>query len=235
MPHSTVRSPEKGQHLSTLPAMWPYLYDGFTLTLVLLLCSAVLALALGTLLAGMRVSPVVPLRAFGTSYVNLFRNTPLVVMFILVVEGLPVLDVRPTLPGLDVFEVLAVLALSVYTASFVCEALRSGVNTVDPGQAEAARAVGMTFGQTLSLIVMPQAFRAVIPPLASVLIALAKNTSVAAVFGVTEATFQLSRMIEATVAPPLVAFLAIAVGYMLVVWVISGVAAVLERQVATSR
>ena len=235
MPHSAVRSPEKGQHLSTLQAMWPYLYDGFTLTLVLLLCSAVLALALGTLLAGMRVSPVVPLRAFGTSYVNLFRNTPLVVMFILVVEGLPVLDVRPTLPGLDVFEVLAVLALSVYTASFVCEALRSGVNTVDPGQAEAARAVGMTFGQTLSLIVMPQAFRAVIPPLASVLIALAKNTSVAAVFGVTEATYQLGRIIEAGVAPALVGFAGIALGYMLIVWVISGVAAVLERQVATSR
>jgi glutamate transport system permease protein len=221
--------------LSTLQAMWPYLYDGFTLTLVLLLCSAVIALVLGTLLAGMRVSPVVPLRAFGTTYVNLFRNTPLVVMFILVVEGLPVLDVRPTLPGLDVFEVLAILALSVYTASFVCEALRSGVNTVDPGQAEAARAVGMTFGQTLSLIVMPQAFRAVIPPLASVFIALAKNTSVAAVFGVTEATFQLSRMIEATVAPPLVCFLAIAVGYMLIVWAISGSSAVVEKQVTAAR
>jgi glutamate transport system permease protein len=235
VPHSAVRSSEKGQHVSTLQAMWPYLYDGFSLTLVLLLCSAVIALALGTVLAGMRVSPVVPLRAFGTSYVNLFRNTPLVVMFILVVEGLPVLDVRPSLPGLDVFTVLAILALSVYTASFVCEALRSGINTVDPGQAEAARAVGMTFGQTLNLIVMPQAFRAVIPPLASVLIALAKNTSVAAVFGVTEATFQMQRMINANVAPALVAFAGIALGYMLIVWVISGVAAVLERQVATSR
>jgi glutamate transport system permease protein len=221
--------------VSTLQAMWPYLYDGFTLTLVLFLFSAVFALLLGTLLAGMRVSPVVPLRAFGTSYVNLFRNTPLVVMFILVVEGLPVLDVRPTLPGLDVFEVLAILALTVYTASFVCEALRSGVNTVDPGQAEAARAIGMTFGQTLSLIVMPQAFRAVIPPLASVFIALAKNSSVAAVFGVTEATFQLSRMIEATVAPPFVCFLAIAVGYVLIVWVISGASAVVEKQVRAAR
>jgi glutamate transport system permease protein len=221
--------------LSTLQAMWPYLYDGFTLTLVLFLFSAVFALLLGTLLAGMRVSPVVPLRAFGTSYVNLFRNTPLVVMFILVVEGLPVLDVRPTLPGLDVFEVLAILALTVYTASFVCEALRSGVNTVDPGQAEAARAIGMTFGQTLSLIVMPQAFRAVIPPLASVFIALAKNSSVAAVFGVTEATFQLSRMIEATVAPAFVCFLAIAVGYVLIVWVISGASAVVEKQVRAAR
>jgi glutamate transport system permease protein len=221
--------------LSTLQAMWPYLYDGFRMTLILWVISAFFALLVGTVLAGMRVSPVVPFRAFGAGYVNLFRNTPLVVMFILVVEGLPVIDVRPTLPGLDVFQVLAILALSVYTASFVCEALRSGINTVDLGQAEAARAVGMTFGQTLGLVIMPQAFRAVIPPLASVLIALAKNTSVAAVFGVTEATFQLSRMIEATIAPPLVCFLVIAVGYMLIVWVISGSSAVMERRVATSR
>lgn len=223
--------------MSTLQDMWPYLFDGFQLTLVLLLISTLLATVVGTLLAGMRVSPVVPFRAFGTSYVNLFRNTPLVVMFILVVEGFPVIGITPTPQwlGLNVFETLAIITLSVYTAAFVCEALRSGINTVDTGQAEAARAIGMTFGQSLRMIVMPQAFRAVIPPLASVYIALTKNTAVAAAFGVTEATYQLSRMIEATVAPALVAFLGIAAGYILIVWVISGAAALFERQVATAR
>jgi glutamate transport system permease protein len=217
--------------------MWPYLRDGFQLTLVLLLGAAVIASVLGTLLAGMRVSPVLPFRAFGTSYVNVFRNTPLVVLFILAVEGLPAIGFKTAFPalGLNVFEVLAIGTLGVYTAAFVCEALRAGVNTVDTGQAEAARAVGMTFGQTLGTVVMPQAVRAVIPPLASVYIALAKNTSVAAAFGVTEATFQLSRMIEATVTTAGVAFLGIAVGYIAIVWVISGVAAVLEGRVATSR
>ncbi|MGH3365870.1 MAG: amino acid ABC transporter permease, partial [Nocardioidaceae bacterium] len=176
-------------------------------------------------------------RAFGTSYVNTFRNTPLVVLFVLFVEGLPLVPVQPELPalGLDVFEVLAIFALGSYTAAFVCEALRSGVNTVDAGQAEAARAVGMTFGQTLGTVVMPQAFRAVIPPLASVYIALTKNTSVAAAFGVTEATYQLSRLIERTVAPALIAFFGIAVGYMVIVWAISGIAALLERRVAAAR
>jgi glutamate transport system permease protein len=222
--------------ISTVQAMWPYLVDGFTLTLVVFAGSLVLATVLGTVLAAMRVSPVLPFRAFGTSYVNIFRNTPLVVLFILVVEGLPAIGVRPDLSGLGLtlFQAFAIMTLSVYTAAFVCEALRSGINTVDAGQAEAARAIGMTFGQTLSVVVMPQAFRAVIPPLASVYIALLKNTSVAAVFGVTEATFQLSRMIEATVAPAMVAFFGIAVGYMLLVWAISGVAAVVERQVGTA-
>lgn len=223
--------------MSTVGEMWPYLLQGFQTTLVLLAGSLVLATVLGTVLAGMRVSPVLPFRAFGTSYVNTFRNTPLVVMFVLFVEGLPVIGVRPALGfvGLNVFATLAILTLSVYTAAFVCEALRSGINTVDAGQSEAARAVGMTFGQTLGSIVMPQAFRAVIPPLASVYIALTKNTAIAAIFGVTEATYQLSRMIEATVAPAVVAFLGIAAGYVLVVWVISGIAALLERQVAAAR
>jgi glutamate transport system permease protein len=93
----------------------------------------------------------------------------------------------------------------------------------------------MTFGQTLGSVVMPQAFRNVIPPLASVFIAMAKNTSVAAAFGVTELTYQLSRMIEATVASAIVAFIGIALCYMVIVWAISGIAALLERQVATSR
>lgn len=212
--------------------MWPFLRDGFQLTLVLFVCSAILATIVGTVLASMRVSPVMPFRAFGTSYVNIFRNTPLMVLFILFVEGFPVIGIKPTMGwlGLNVFEVLAIMALSVYTAAFVCEAVRSGINTVDPGQAEAARSVGMGFGATLRFVVLPQAFRAVIPPLASTYIALLKNTSVAAAFGVTEATYQLSRMIEKTIAPTLVAFLGIAAGYIILVWVIAVCSALLERK-----
>jgi glutamate transport system permease protein len=223
--------------VSTLQEMWPYLSDGFSLTLRLMVGAGVIATVVGTVLAGMRVSPVLPFRAFGAGYVNTFRNTPLVVLFVLSVEGLPQIGVQPALPalGLDVFEVLAIVTLGSYTAAFVCEALRSGVNTVDAGQAEAARSVGMGFGQTLRFVVMPQAFRNVIPPLTSVYIAMTKNTSVAAIFGVTEATYQLSRMNEAVVAPPLINFLAIAIGYVLIVWAISGVAAVMERQVAAAR
>lgn len=221
--------------MSSVQAMWPYLSAGFRLTVVLAIGAGVISTVLGTLLAAMRVSPVLPFRAFGTGYVNIFRNTPLVVLFILVVEGLPVLGVHPAVFGLDAFEVLAVLTLSVYTAAFVCEALRSGINTVDPGQAEAARSVGLSFGQSLRFVVMPQAFRAVIPPLASVYIAMAKNTSVAAIFGVTEGTAQFKRLVEQLVVSPLVAFLGLAVGYMLIVWVIAGVAALLERRVASAR
>lgn len=221
--------------MSTLADLWPFLLDGFRMTLVLFAGALVLSALIGALLATMRVSPVLPLRAFGTGYVTIFRNTPLLVLFLLAVEGLPQIGITPSLLGLNVFETLAILTLSIYTAAFVCEALRSGVNTVDAGQAEAARAIGMTFGQSLRMIVLPQASRNVIPPLASTYIAMLKNTAIAAAFGVTEATYQLSRMIEQTIAPAIVLFLAIAAGYIVLVWVLSGIAAFLERKVATSR
>jgi glutamate transport system permease protein len=169
------------------------------------------------------------MNAIGTSYVNVFRNTPLVVLFILVLFGLPELDIQYTY-----FE-KSVIALSVYTAAFVCEAVRSGINTVAAGQAEAARSIGMTFTQTLGRVVLPQAFRAVVPPLASVYIALAKNTSVAAGFGITEATATLSALLNNDPQAAFALFMGIALGYVLIVAVISTGSHLLERRWAVSR
>jgi len=212
------------------PELVARLLDGFLVTLRLLALSGLLATVIGTVLAAMRVSPIAPLRAFGTSYVNVFRNTPLVVLFLIAVVGLPAVGL---LQGS--FFSRAVAALSVYTAAFVCESLRSGINTVDPGQAEAARSIGMTFGKSLRIVVLPQAFRAVIPPLASVYIALAKNASVAGAFGVTEATYQLSNLNRDFPDELYFSFLGIALGYIVIVAVISGTANRLERRVAVGR
>jgi len=142
----------------------------------------VASLILGTVLAMLRVSPVPVFRAAGTLYVTLIRNTPLTLVFLFWVFAYPYLDVV----SLSYFSA-AVIALTVYTSAFICEVVRSGVNTVPPGQAEAARSVGMTFMQVLSIVVLPQAFRAIVPPLMSVLIALLKNTTIAAGFSVLEA------------------------------------------------
>ncbi len=167
--------------LATLLDNLDLVRTGFANTIKLTLLSGVLALVLGTVLASLRVSPVPALRAVGTVYVSLLRNTPLTLVFAFAVFGLPRLDVRFS------FFSFAVLALTIYTAAFVCEAVRSGINTVPVGQAEAARALGMTFSQVLGLIVLPQAMRTVVPPLASVIIALVKNTTIAAGFSVLEA------------------------------------------------
>lgn len=155
-------------------------WDGFLQTIGLSVASALLALLLGTLLAAFRVSPIPALRAFGTGWVTLFRNTPLTLLFFAVEFGLPRLGVHFS------HFAFATLALGFYTASFVCEVLRSGINTVPLGQAEAARSLGMTFGQTLTQVVLPQAARTVLPPLSSVFIALPRNSAIAGAFSVSE-------------------------------------------------
>jgi glutamate transport system permease protein len=203
--------------------------EAFGLTLELLVISGVLSLVLGTLLAAFRVGPVSVLARFGAMYVTLVRNTPLLVVFIFVFFALPKLDVQ--LP----FLVKGSLALTVYTSAFVCEAMRSGINAVSVGQAEAARAIGLTFGQTMQLIVLPQALRAVVPPLASVLIALAKNTSVAAGFGLLEATARMRGFTNNNADDRTLIFLTFAIGYIIIVEVISTGAFGLERRWKAAR
>ena len=174
------------------------LLGAFWVTVQLTFYAAVGSLIWGTVLAAMRVSPVPLMRGFGTSYVNVFRNIPLTV--IIVFTSLGLFQTLGVTLGADTFTTinfrLAVLGLIAYTSSFVCEALRSGINTVPVGQTEAARAIGLNFPQVLGLIVLPQAFRSVVGPLANVLIALTKNTTVAAAIGVAEAAALMREMIE---------------------------------------
>ncbi|MER6996825.1 amino acid ABC transporter permease [Streptomyces sp. NPDC000410] len=174
------------------------LLGAFWVTVQLTVYSAIGSLIWGTLLAAMRVSPVPLMRGFGTAYVNIVRNIPLTV--IIVFTSLGLFQTLGVSLGADAFESinfrLAVLGLTAYTAAFVCEALRSGINTVPAGQAEAARAIGLSFTQVLTHIVLPQSFRSVVGPLANVLIALTKNTTVAAAIGVAEAATLMREMIE---------------------------------------
>ena len=199
--------------------------DGFRTTISLTLLSAVGALLLGTLIAAMRVSPVPPLRWAGATYVQLVRNTPLTVVFFLVFFGLPELDVK--LP----FFRLAVLALSLYTAAFVAEAVRSGINSVATGQAEASRSIGMTFGQTLRLVVLPQAFANILPPLASVFIAMLKNTSIASAFFVFEGIQAMNQLIQSFGNAVIPILIAAAAGYLLLALLSSFLFGLLERAV----
>ncbi|GAA1923505.1 amino acid ABC transporter permease [Streptomyces sodiiphilus] len=174
------------------------LLGAFWVTVQLAVYSAIGSLILGTVLAAMRVSPVPVMRGFGTAYVNVVRNIPLTVVIVFTSLGL-FQTLGIALGGEGFTETnfrLAVLGLATYTAAFVCEALRSGINTVPVGQAEAGRALGLTFFQVLTLIVLPQAFRAVVAPLANVLIALTKNTTVASAIGVAEAAYLMKSMVE---------------------------------------
>jgi len=201
----------------------------FLLTIELLVVAGLGSLLLGTVLAAARVGPVPVLAKAGTVYVAIFRNTPLLLIFIFVFVALPELDLN--MP----FFVKGCVALTVYTSAFVCEALRSGINSVPLGQAEAARAIGLTFTGTMSKVVLPQAVRAVVPPLASVLMALAKNTSVAAVFGLAEATFRMRFFVNNNADDQTRIFLLFALGYVIIVEAIAFSAYGLERRWKAAR
>jgi glutamate transport system permease protein len=203
--------------------------QGFVTTLELSVLASALAMALGTVLAAMRVSPVPTLRAAGAAYVELVRNTPLTVVFFFVVFVLPQLDIL--LP----FFVFAVIALTVYHAAFFCEAVRSGINAVGVGQAEAARSIGLTFGQTLQLVVLPQALRTVIPPLINVVIALIKNSSIAAAFAVAELTAVGTRLANANGDAVIPILAGVAVCYLVLTLPSGWLAGRLERRVAVVR
>ncbi|MDQ3382961.1 MAG: amino acid ABC transporter permease [Actinomycetota bacterium] len=197
------------------------LLDAFLITIRLALWSALFSLILGTIVAILRLAPVRVLNTAGTAYVTLLRNTPLTLIIIFTSLGLwGQLGIEPASRDSATFIIdlnfrLAVLGLTVYHAAFVCEALRSGVNTIPVGQAEAARSIGLTFAQSLRHVIMPQAFRGAITPLGNVMIALTKNTTVAVAIGVAEAAYALRNMIEFRPDVLLTAFFVIALGFVI--------------------
>ena len=185
-------------HVFSDPSNLDVYLTGFLWILKLTAAGTVGALVLGVLLAAMRVSPVPVLRGFGTLWVNTFRNTPLTLIIFFCYFGLfSTLGVKLS-DDIDTNNYwLGVIGLSVYTAAFVCEAIRSGINTVPAGQSEAARAIGMSFFQTLTVVVLPQAGRAVIAPLGSIFIALAKNATIIGTIGLAEASNAMKELINA--------------------------------------
>jgi glutamate transport system permease protein len=207
----------------------------FWATIRLTLMSGALSLILGTILVSMRISPTPVLRAAGTIYVNILRNTPLTLVLVLCVLGFSdTLQLTWSSQTSVNYYWWAVAGLSAYTAAFVCEALRSGINTVPLGQAEAARAIGLTFAQSLRLVVLPQAFRAVIAPLGSIFIALTKNTTIVIVAGYLEASAQMKQMFD-DYGGTIPIFLGFAVGFMVLTLPTGLFFGWLARRLAVSR
>ncbi|MBC6447592.1 amino acid ABC transporter permease [Actinokineospora xionganensis] len=204
--------------------------DGFFKTLLICAYAMVGSLVLGTILAGFRVSPVPPLRWIGTSWVNVFRNCPLTVVLFFCAFGLPEVGIN------GAYFWFSITALVLYTAAFVCEAVRSGINSVPAGQAEAARAVGLTFGQSLTTIILPQAIRTVVPPLGSVIIAMIKNSAIVGAFGVGGELFAVSDTLTGSRGEAALPVLTgIVIAYLLITLPAGAFLGWLERKVAIAR
>lgn len=185
-----------------LDDLGPAVLPAFWVTIKLTFFSAIGSMILGSILTAMRVSPVALMRGIAVSYINTVRNTPLTLIVLFCSFGLyqnlgmSLADRDSSTFLADNNFRLAILGFVLYTSAFVAESLRSGINTVHFGQAEAARSLGLTFPQIFGSIIFPQALRAAIIPLGNTLIALTKNTTIASVIGVAEASLLMKATIE---------------------------------------
>ncbi len=218
--------------------------SGFLLTLQLCIVAAVLAMIFGTVAAVMRISPIPPLRALGAGFVTVFRNVPLTVVLFFTVFGLPAIGSRAEflkIEGLDLlfprltidlpYFRLAALGLAIYTGAFVCEALRSGINAVAPGQIEAARAIGLTFTQNLRVVVLPQAWKAAIVPLGTVIVAMLKNSALAGFFGlVGDLSSTMDVLVSQEGEPLIPVMIGVSIGYLIMTVPLSLVLDAVERR-----
>ncbi|MFF3064324.1 amino acid ABC transporter permease [Oerskovia sp. NPDC057915] len=209
----------------------------FWVNIQLTFWAAILALVIGTVLALMRISPIPSLQWAGATYVTLFRNTPLTIIMVFLTLGVwGQLKIQLADDFPSNFFRFAVVGLAVYHAAFVCEAIRSGVNTVPIGQAEAARAIGLSFLPAARIIILPQAFRGSVAPLGNVLIALIKNSTVAAAAGVaTETSSLMKTMIEFDSDVIIAIFLTFAIGYVILVIPVGLATTALSRRLAVKR
>jgi glutamate transport system permease protein len=204
---------------------------GARTTVIVTLSGYAVALVIGFILVVMHVSPAAPARWAANAYTQLFRNIPLLAILFIMFFGLPKIGIEQS----NWF--WAILGLGMYTAAFVGETLRSGINSIPLGQAEAARSIGLTFSQSLGNVVLPQAFRAVIPPLGSLLIALVKNSALVLAIGVPELTAQAQRLINDNQNRFDLwgVVIGVTVSYLLIAFILSYLVSRLEKRLAFSR
>ena len=205
-------------------------WTGYLRSLTICLWGMAGSLVLGTVLAAFRVSPLPALRGFGGAYVTLVRNCPLTVVLFMMAFGLPEIGVNAS------YYIFGVTGLVLYTSAFVCEALRSGINSVSAGQAEASRAIGLTFTQSLGQVILPQAFRSSVPPLGSVIIAMFKNSAVVGAFGVGRDLFSVGKNLSSAQGYDALPILTgVAIGYLCITIPAGIILAGIERKVAIAR
>jgi len=225
-----------------LSRYWEFIADyhvlnAFWVNISLTITSGLLALVLGTIAVTMRISPVASLRLASTFYVNVFRDIPLTVVMVIMLSVVWMQLHVSFGQGMNRdFYILAVIGLGLYHSSFIAEALRSGINTVPVGQAEAARGIGLTFLQSTSIVILPQAFRGAVAPIGNTIIALIKNTTVASVTGVaTETSGIMGAAIEFGPQFIMPIFLTFALGYVIIVIPVGVLTTTLSRRLAVKR
>lgn len=202
----------------------PRLLDGMKITLLITVVATLCGILIGLLLALLRVSRVRPLTWLSVIYITLFRGTPLVLQITMVHFGIvPALGMTP-----NAFVSVAI-AMSMNAGAYIAEIIRAAIESIDKGQMEAARSLGMSYGLGMRRIVLPQTFRRVLPPLVNEVVALTKDTSLAFFVGLVE-LMQASRQIVSTTFKVMQTYVWTAIGYLIITIALTYVAEQLERR-----
>jgi len=206
---------------------FPLLLMGATVTVKITLMSVTLGVIIGLFVGIARISSFRLIRFLAGAYVDFFRGTPLLVQIFLIYFALPVI----TGQRMDPF-VAAIMACGINSGAYVAEIFRAGIQSIDAGQMEAGRSLGMTWGQTMRYIIVPQAFKRVIPPLGNEFIALLKDSSLVSVIGFEELT-RRGQLIIAKTYGSLEIWFSVAIIYLVMTLSISRFVAYLEKRYKT--
>jgi polar amino acid transport system permease protein len=209
---------------SFLQKYYGFFIEGTSITLFLSFFGVVLGVVLGVILALMKLSKNILLKSFSSAYIELVRGTPLLVQLYIIYYGLP------RLVGLDFNDnTLGIVAISLNSAAYVGEIIRAGILSIDKGQLEAARSLGMPHGMAMKTIIIPQAFKNILPALGNEFIVLIKESSIVSVVGIHDLMYNADTVRGNTYLPfePLVIAALI---YFTITFILSKLLSLLERR-----
>ena len=178
-----------------------FFLEGVENTLIIALFSVVLGTIFGTLMSLLRMSKIKPLRFLATAYIEFIRGTPLMVQLMFIFYGLPMTGITiPDISFIPNFSRFAagILAMSMNSCAYVAEIIRSGRQAVDYGQTEAARSLGFKQSQTMTMVVLPQAVKNILPALGNEFVTVIKESSIVSVIGIADLMFRSKDVIAVT-------------------------------------
>lgn len=214
---------------------YPYFIDGAKYTLILALFTVLIGTVLGLFLSLMRLSNKGILKFIATAYIELIRGTPILVQLYIIYYGLPVIGIRiPSVPmfGSDFPDFIAgMLALAINSSAYVAEIIRAGIQAVDKGQMEAARSLGMTHVMTMKSIIIPQAFKNILPALGNEFIVVVKESSIVSIIGIHELMFNADT-VKGVIFQPFEPLIVAALIYFVMTFSLSKLLGVAERRMS---
>ena len=211
-----------------------FFINGTKVTITISLCTLIFGFLLGIIICLGKISRNKIISIISTSYIEFLRGTPLLVQLYIIYFGLPTMGIKfPDLGPIPSEYVASVVALSINSSAYIAEILRSGIQSIDKGQMEASRSLGLGYADTMRFVIVPQAIKNVLPALANEFITLVKESSVLSVIGTQEIMFKAGIVVTA-VYSPMEPYVAAAVIYLVLTTILSKLVGVLEKKLAKS-